>query len=68
MSKRNAFIATGIGVWASGMLVGANAIGFLPGEPSWHPGVLLAIGVIASIGNLAALLRAGSVIGRGCEQ
>ena len=54
MNKRNTLIATGIGVWVSGMLVGANAVDLLHVEPS---GVLLAIGLILSLGNLAVLYR-----------
>jgi hypothetical protein len=54
MNKRNTLIATGIGVWVSGMLVGANAVDLLRVEPS---GVLLAIGLILSLGNLAVLYR-----------
>jgi hypothetical protein len=54
MNKRNTLVATGIGVWVSGMLVGANAVDLLRVEPS---GVLLAIGLILSLGNLAVLYR-----------
>ena len=60
MKKKNTLIVTGIGVWASGLLVGANAIEFLPVEPSWPAGVLLAIGLIASYGNLATLFKRGA--------
>jgi hypothetical protein len=37
MNKRNTILYAGLGLWASGMLVGANAVDFLPGEPSWPP-------------------------------
>jgi uncharacterized membrane protein (UPF0136 family) len=57
LSEKNKIIGVGIGVWASGVLVGANAIGLLPIEPSLPPVVLLAIGVIATIGSLAGLYR-----------
>ncbi len=50
MNKRNTILYAGLGLWVSGMLIGANVIGFLPGEPSWPPEVILAIGVLTSLG------------------
>jgi hypothetical protein len=57
MDNKNQILYAGLGLWASGMLVGANAIGFLPGEPSWPPTVLLAIGVLATLGCFRSLLK-----------
>lgn len=50
MNKKNTILYAGLGLWASGILVGANAVGFLPGEPAWPPAVLLVIGLITSLG------------------
>ncbi len=50
MNKRNTVLYAGLGLWISGLLVGANAVGFLPGEPSWPPAVILAIGLLTSLG------------------
>jgi len=58
MNKRNTILVNLFGLWVFGMLVGANAIGFLPGEPSFPPGVMLAIGVLGSFGSFAALYKA----------
>ena len=55
MNKRNTILSAGFGLWVSGMLVGANAVGFLPGEPSWPSGVILAVGLLTSLTCLAAL-------------
>jgi hypothetical protein len=57
MNERNQILYAGIGLWASGTLVGANAIGYLPGEPSWPPAVLLAIGLITTIGCSRLLFK-----------
>lgn len=57
MNDRNQTLYAGLGLWASGMLVGANAIGYLPGEPSWPPAVLLAIGLLTTIGCSRLLLK-----------
>ena len=58
MNRRNTFIVTAFGLWVSGMLVGANVIGFLPGEPSWPPGMIVAVALITSVGTFSALLKA----------
>lgn len=50
MRERNRILYAGLGLWASGMLIGANAVAYLPGEPSWPPAVLLAIGIVTTIG------------------
>ncbi len=55
MNKRNTILYAGLGLWVSGMLIGANVVGFLPGEPSWPPTVILAIAVITSLGCAKAL-------------
>lgn len=61
MTRRSShLLLLGLGVWAGGALVGANAAELLPLEASWPAGVLLAIGVVVSLGNLLALRRAES--------
>jgi len=57
MNKKNTIRINMFGLWAFGMLVGANAAEFLPAEPSWPPWVLLAIGVLGSLGTSAALFK-----------
>jgi len=57
MNERNQVLYAGMGLWTSGMLVGANAIGYLPGEPSWPPALLLAIGLVTTIGCSWLLLK-----------
>jgi len=57
MKKEKQILYAGLGLWASGMLVGANVIGYLPGEPSWPPMVLLGIGLLATLGCSRALIK-----------
>lgn len=57
MNNRNTIFYAAFGLWVSGMLVGANAVDFLPAEPSWPPGVILAIGLLTSLTCLSALYR-----------
>jgi hypothetical protein len=57
MTDRNRILYAGLGLWASGMLVGANAVAYLPGQPSWPPAVLLVIGVITTIGCSGMLFK-----------
>jgi hypothetical protein len=57
MNKRNQMLSAGIGLWASGMLIGANAIGYLPGDPSWPPPVILALGLLITLGCSKQLLK-----------
>jgi hypothetical protein len=41
------------------MLIGASAVDLLPGgEPSWHPALRLAIGLLIGLVNLAWLYKA----------
>ena len=58
MTKKNTILYAGFGLWVSGMLIGANLEDFLPGEPSWPPIVILAIGVLTSITTGSSLYRA----------
>jgi hypothetical protein len=56
--KKNKLFSLGIGLWASGMLVGANAVDLLPiGPPSWPPEVLFSIGLLIGIISLVGLYR-----------
>jgi len=57
MNKRNQILYAGLGLWASGMLVGANVIGYIPDEPSWPPVVLLGIGLLTTLGCSGMLLK-----------
>lgn len=57
MNKRNTIFYAGFGLWVSGMLVGANAVEFLPGKPSWPSGVILAVGLLTSLTTMSALYR-----------
>jgi hypothetical protein len=57
--KTNSLFFTGIGLWASGMLVGASVVDLFPlGSTSWHPAVLLVIGLLIGIISLAGLYKA----------
>jgi hypothetical protein len=57
--KKNSPFVTGIGIWASGILVGASVVDLFPnGSPSWSPGVRLAIGLLIGIVGLAGLYKA----------
>ena len=57
MSERIQILYAGLGLCASGMLVGANAVGYLPGEPSWSPAVPVAIGLLTTHGCARLLLK-----------
>jgi len=57
MNKRNTILYAGLGLWASGMLVGANLVGFLPGEPGLPPAVLLGIGLLTTLGCTGMLIK-----------
>ena len=57
MRERSQILYAGLGLWASGLLIGANVIGFLPDEPSWPPLVLLAIGIVTTIGCSGLLFK-----------
>jgi len=57
MNKKNILYA-GLGLWLSGLLVGANVVDFLPGEPSWPSWVILVIGLFVGFASLLRLLRA----------
>jgi hypothetical protein len=50
MKKKNTILYAGFGLWISGMLIGANAVDFLPGEPSWPPWLILVIGILTTFG------------------
>lgn len=43
MGERNRILYAGIGLQVSGMLVGANTVGYLPGEPCWPEAALRVI-------------------------
>lgn len=51
INKINTILINLFGLWVFGMLVGATTVGFLPGEPSFFPAVMLAIGVLGSFGS-----------------
>jgi hypothetical protein len=57
MNKKNTILYAGFGLWVSGMLVGANAVDLLPDEPSWPSGVILAVGLLTSLGSARLLYR-----------
>ncbi len=57
MKKKIDLIAAGVGVWASGLLVGVNAADFLP-KASWPPWLMVAIGLLVGVASFAALFRA----------
>jgi hypothetical protein len=58
MSRKNTIRTNMFGLWAFGVLVGANVAVLLPLDPAWPSGVLLAIGVLGSLGTSAALYQA----------
>ena len=59
--KKNSLFTTGLGLWASGMLIGASVVDLFPlGPPSWHPVLLLAIGILIGITGLAQLYKLGN--------
>ena len=57
MSNRSAILATGLVLWVLGVLVGASAGEILPGEFSVPAKVLLAVALLASLGNFAVLFK-----------
>ncbi len=57
MEKKNNLIAAGLGVWISGLLVGVNAVDFLP-KASWPPWLMVAIGLLVGVASFGALFRA----------
>ena len=57
MSKKSSITINLIGLWIFGLLVGANARDLLPGEPSLPAGLMLAIGLLGSVGMFATLYR-----------
>ena len=57
MEKRFNPIAAGLGVWLSGLLVGVNAVDFLP-KASWPPGLMVASGLLVGVASFVALFRA----------
>lgn len=48
MKRRLTLLLNLLGLWAFGLITGANASDLLAGEPTLHPWVMLAIGVIGS--------------------
>ena len=57
MKMKREIIGAGLVLWVLGLLSGARASKLLPGELSLSPGVVLAIALLASIGNFVALYR-----------
>ncbi len=58
MKKHNSLL-TGIGIWASGMLVGASAVDLLSlDSPAWHPALRLGVGLLIGLVSLAGFRRA----------
>ncbi len=57
MTKKNTILYAGFGLWVSGLLVGANVIDFLPGEPSWPSWLILTIGLLTSLSSARALYK-----------
>ena len=57
MSNRKAILASGFVLWILGILVGASAGEILPGEFSVPNKVLLALALLASLGNFAVLFK-----------
>jgi len=58
MNKTWNFMATGLGIWVSGIIVGANAADLWPGKAFLPAEMMLGVGLVASIGNLVVLFRA----------
>ena len=57
MDKNKSSLISLLGLWAFGMLVGANARDLLPIEPSLPPWLLLTIGLLGSFAMFTALNR-----------
>lgn len=58
MKRKNTIRVNMFGLWAFGLLVGANVAKLIPAqEPSWPPWVLLAIGVLGSIVTSGAVWK-----------
>jgi hypothetical protein len=58
MSKKSVILLNMFGLWAFGMLVGANAADVLSIQPSWSPRVLLVIGIVGTLGTSGSLYKA----------
>ena len=58
MNKRNEILFSLIGLWAFGLIIGANVGHYLPGESSFPAWVMLTIGVIGTIGVFSGLYKA----------
>lgn len=60
MKNRPSLLWTAIGLWVSGMMIGANLIELMPLSPSWPPEVLLGIGLVIGITSLLQIHKASS--------
>ena len=58
MNKRNGILINLFGLWAFGMIIGANVGDYLPGEPSFPAWMMLVIGIIGTIGVFIGLYKA----------
>jgi hypothetical protein len=58
VNKKNSTLVNLFGLWALGLIVGANLKDILSVEASLHPGVMLAIGLVGSVLLFAAHYRA----------
>ena len=57
MDKKNTVLATGFVLWVLGILVGAGAAEVIPGQFSASAKVVLAVALLASLGNFIVLFR-----------
>lgn len=60
---KSRILLVGLGLWASGLLIGANLVGYLPGEPAWPSGLLLVIGGLVGLANARVLYRIAGKLG-----
>jgi hypothetical protein len=58
MSKKRTILVNLFGLWAFGMLVGANVRDLLPGDPSVPSWLLLGVGVVGSFMMFGAVHKA----------
>lgn len=57
MKTKYEMISSGVGLWASGMLIGANLVDIFPIDPSWPSWLLLLIGVVVGCYSFFAFYR-----------
>ena len=55
MKTKTQILSAATGVWASGLLIGANVVNYVPVEPSWPAWLLVVIGFLVGIGCFLSL-------------